>query len=214
MLRLSYLPVVCILLLSCSTPDSVILPQLEIERTPVPGRITGSIYQNQTSQSLFQDIKARRQGDILTVMLVEQTNAQNTANSSLSRSQDSTLGAPSIGLRTIDDLTLGVNSENEFTGQSANGQSNSLNGNIAVTVKEVLPGGTLLVEGEKWIQINQSQEFVRLEGVIRERDVLPNNVVYSSQVAGARITYSSKGDMAVAGRPAWGSRFFSYIWPF
>ena len=214
MLRLSYLPVVCILLLSCSTPDSVILPQLEIERTTVPGRITGSIYQNQTSQSLFQDIKARRQGDILTVMLVEQTNAQNTANSSLSRSQDSTLGAPSIGLRTIDDLTLGVNSENEFTGQSANGQSNSLNGNIAVTVKEVLPGGTLLVEGEKWIQINQSQEFVRLEGVIRERDVLPNNVVYSSQVAGARITYSSKGDMAVAGRPAWGSRFFSNIWPF
>ena len=107
-----------------------------------------------------------------------------------------------------------IESENEFNGSAANGQSNNLNGNIAVTVREVLPGGTLLVAGEKWIQINQAQELVRLEGIIRTRDIQPNNSVLSSQVADARITYSSKGMMATSGRPAWGSRFFSGIWPF
>jgi flagellar L-ring protein FlgH len=190
------------------------MPPVDITRQMLPADSNGSIYQNGRSRSFFQDIKARNIGDVLTIVLVEQTSAQNSANSSLSRSQDSLLGAPSIGSRTINDLRFGVSSENEFNGQTSSGQSNSLNGNVTVTIKEVLPGGTLLVEGEKWIQINQSQEFVKLEGIVRDRDIMPNNMVLSSQVASARITYSSKGPMATAGRPAWGSRFFSRVWPF
>jgi flagellar L-ring protein precursor FlgH len=202
------------LLLGCATSAPEPLPPIKIERTPLPSRITGSIYQNGGGAALFSDIKAARVGDILTIMLVEQTTAQNTANSSVSRNQDSTITAPGIGTRTLNDLRLGVESESEFNGAAANGQSNNLIGNIAVTVREILPGGTLLVEGEKWIQINQAQEFVKLEGIIRTRDVQPNNIVMSSQVADARITYSSKGMMASSGQPAWGSRFFTRIWPF
>jgi len=197
---------------AANMPDP--LPPIEIERTPLPSRITGSIYQTNGSVTLFSDMKAARVGDILTVMLIEQTTAQNTANSSVSRSQDASIGSPTIGTRIIDDLKFGVESENEFNGAAANGQSNNLNGNITVTVREVLPGGTLLVEGEKWIQINQAQEFVRLEGIIRSRDIMPNNVVMSSQVADARITYSSKGMMASSGQAAWGTRFFAKLWPF
>jgi flagellar L-ring protein FlgH len=201
-------------LVGCAASTPQPLPPIKIERTLLPSRITGSIYQDGGGAALFSDIKAARVGDILTVMLVEQTSAQNTANSSISRSQDSTIGAPGIGTRTLNDLRLGVESESEFSGAAANGQSNNLNGNITVTVREILPGGTLLVEGEKWIQINQAQEFVRLEGIIRSRDIMPNNIVMSSQVADARITYSSKGMMASSGQPAWGSRFFTRIWPF
>jgi flagellar L-ring protein precursor FlgH len=201
-------------LVGCAASAPQALPPIEIMRTPLPSRITGSIYQNGGGAALFSDIKATRVGDILTVMLIEQTSAQNTANSSISRNQDSSIGAPGIGTRTLNDLRLGVESESEFSGAAANGQSNNLNGNIAVTVREILPGGTLLVEGEKWIQINQAQEFVRLEGIIRSRDIMPNNIVMSSQVADARITYSSKGMMASSGQPAWGSRFFTRIWPF
>lgn len=204
-----------LLLGACASTPPPPLPPIELQRELLPSRITGSIYgDNGRSSALFRDIKAGQVGDIVTVLLVEQTTAQNTANSSVSRSQESSIEAPTLGTRIIDDLKFGVESENEFNGSAANGQSNNLNGNIAVTVREVLPGGTLLVAGEKWIQINQAQELVRLEGIIRTRDIQPNNSVLSSQVADARITYSSKGMMATSGRPAWGSRFFSGIWPF
>jgi flagellar L-ring protein precursor FlgH len=203
-----------LLLAGCVTPPTPPLPPIDLERAEVQSKLTGSIYANGRSVSFFSDIKAGRVGDILTVTLVEQTTAQNTANSTLSRSTDTSIGAPVLGTRTVDELKLGVESENEFEGSAANGQSNNLNGNIAVTVREVLPGGVLLVEGEKWIQINQAQELVRLEGLIRTRDIQPNNTVVSSQVANARITYSSKGMMANAGRPAWASRFFTSFWPF
>ncbi len=203
-----------VLLTGCVSPPTPPLPPIDLARAEVQSKLTGSIYANGRSVSFFSDIKAGRVGDILTVTLVEQTTAQNTANSTVSRSTDTSIGAPTVGNRIVDDLKFGVESDNEFEGSAANGQSNNLNGNIAVTVREVLPGGVLLVEGEKWIQINQAQELVRLEGLVRIRDVQPNNTVVSSQVANARITYSSKGMMAQAGRPAWASRFFNSFWPF
>ena len=86
-----------------------------------------------------------------------------------------------------------MNSNSNVTGESGSSQSNSLNGSIAVTVVDVLPGDNLLVQGEKWIQINQGSEYIRLHGIIRQRDVAPNNTILSTQVADARIEYSSSG---------------------
>lgn len=168
-------------------------PAYAVEIPKAPVEVSGSIFQAGTEMTLFEDIKARRVGDILTVMLVEQNAGTKSADTSLSQSTGMSVSAPVIGNTTYDNIGLTIGSEGEFAGESGSSQRNSLSGSISVTVTQVLPGGNLFVQGEKWIEINQGQEFIKLQGVIRPRDVRPNNTIMSTQVADARITYSGSG---------------------
>lgn len=177
---------------------------------PLP---SGSLYQASTAMGLFEDIKAHRVGDILTVMLVEQTSGQNSADSSINQSTEMNVQTPTFGGRTRDGMRIDLGSENSFNGQSGSSQSNSLSGSITVTVHAVLPNGNLVVEGEKWIRINQANEFVRLKGVVRPLDIDTNNMLLSTQVADARISYGGTG--ATGNNPGWAAKvLFSSIWPF
>jgi flagellar L-ring protein precursor FlgH len=168
-------------------------PRITVQRAVLPSGVNGAIYNRGMDMTLFEDIKARRIGDILTVFLVEETSGQKSSDNNLSQSAAIAIGAPTLGGVAYPDVSAGMNSNSNVTGESGSSQSNSLNGSIAVTVVDVLPGGNLLVQGEKWIQINQGKEYIRLHGIIRQRDVAPNNTILSTQVADARIEYSSSG---------------------
>ena len=90
-----------------------------------------------------------------------------------------------------------------------------MNGSITVVVVEVLPNGYLMVEGEKWLGINQGEEFVKVTGVVRPQDVRYDNTVLSTQLGNANIQYRGKGALADANAQGWLARFFnSPIWPF
>ena len=152
-------------------------------------------------------------GDILTVFLVEQTSGQNSADNSVSQATDMNVEAPTFGGSLRPNMEIDLGSENSFSGQSGTSQSNSLNGSITVTVTGQLDNGNLIVEGEKWIRINQAREFIRLQGVVRQADISTNNTVLSTQVADAHIAY---GGTATHGTgPGWAARvLFSSVWPF
>ena len=75
-----------------------------------------------------------------------------------------------------------------------------------------LPNGNLLVRGQKWIGINQGKEFIRIQGVIRPIDILPDNSIPSYKVADANISYGGQGALADANRPGLLSRFFNSRW--
>jgi len=174
---------------------------------------SGSIYQASTAQGLYEDIKAQRVGDILTVFLVEQTAGQNSADSNVNQSTEMNVQTPTFGGRSRPGMQIDLGSENTFSGQSGSSQSNSLTGSIAVTVHDVLPNGNLVIEGEKWIRINQANEFVRLKGVVRPKDIDTNNALLSTQVADARISYGGTGNHGNS--PGWAAKvLFSSIWPF
>lgn len=206
-----------ILATGCATPSNMEpmpLPEYAY-RHAEPEAVNGSIFEDSNTIALFSDIKARRVGDIVTVYLVEQTSGQNNSGTSLSQTQATTISAPTYGGRTRDNMLVDLNSGRSFSGDSDSSQSNQLNGSITVTVQEVLPGGNLLVAGDKWIQINQSREHIELQGVIRVKDISQSNSVTSTQVADARITYAGAGinkDVNVMG---WAARVvFSSLWPF
>ena len=78
-------------------------------------------------------------------------------------------------------------------------------------VSDVLNNGNLVVEGEKWLTINQGEEFVKLRGIVRPHDINPDNSIPSWRVAAANITYSGKGALADANKMGWLSRFFQSI---
>ena len=188
---------------------------------PIAGQATsGAIYESQTSLRLFEDRRAGRVGDIVTVRLLEQTNASKSSSTETSKSTSASLTNPTILGRPItrngDEVFGGsLAGDMSFDGEGASNQSNSLTGDITVTVVETLSNGNLIVQGEKWVTINQGREFIRLKGIIRSIDIGPDNSVPSGKVANAQITYSSKGVLAAANRMGLISRFFhSVLYPY
>ena len=103
-------------------------------------------------------------------------------------------------------------SDTGFDGQGGSKQSNSLEGDVTVAVVKRLSNGNLFVRGQKWIGINQGQEFIRVQGVIRPIDIQPDNSVPSYKVANAMISYGGKGALANANKQGLLARFFNSPW--
>jgi flagellar L-ring protein precursor FlgH len=185
-----------------------------------PPPAAGTIYNPAGSFDLFMDLRARAVGDILTILLVERTNASKESSTSTARGSSVDTGLPTFAGRPITSggtpiLNNEFSSDASFDGQADSSQSNRLDGSITVTVAERLPNGNLLVRGEKLITINQGEEFIRLEGIIRPVDIGPENTVPSTKVADAAISYSGRGTLQATNRPGWLTRFFnSPFFPF
>lgn len=187
-------------------------------QAPLPPAADGSVYQPGTAIALFEDHKARRVGDTITVRLAERTQASKSASTDAQKNSRVDTGAPTIlgtnltvGGRDV--LSNDWGSSQEFAGKGSSSQSNSLNGNITVTVAEVLPNGNLVVRGEKWLTLNQGEEYIQITGIVRPADIAVDNSVPSYKVADARITYSGNGVVPDANRPGLLSRFFMKLWP-
>ncbi|HEK1576648.1 TPA: flagellar basal body L-ring protein FlgH [Pseudomonas aeruginosa] len=197
-----------------------------LPRTPLPAaQNNGAIYQAGFEQNLYDDRKAFRVGDIITITLNEKTQASKKANSDIQKDSKTKMGLTSLfgsGMTTNNpigggDLSLSAEygGSRDAKGDSQAGQSNSLTGSITVTVAEVLPNGILSVRGEKWMPLNTGNELVRIAGLVRADDIATDNTVSSTRVADARITYSGTGAFADASQPGWLDRFFlSPLWPF
>lgn len=203
-----------------SPDDPYFAPKLppQDQRQMVSG---GSLFSTSNEMLLYQDQKANRVGDIITIQLTEVTDATKKADTKTKKESDVSLANPLLAGRNYvfnsgqASFETDIQSANEFRGEAESKQSNSLNGTISVTVQSVLPNGNLVVRGEKWITLNQGDEFIRLSGILRPDDVSSQNTASSSRLANARIQYSGKGAVADANAQGWLARFFnSPWWPF
>ncbi len=202
----------------CSSTPTVVADYDAPAPIPVTGvaNTGGAIYAAGTDIRLFEDLRAGRAGDILTVRLIEATSASKSANTSTSKSSSATLANPTFlgrpvtrnGMPLLDGSLSG---DSSFDGAGSSNQSNSLQGDITVTVVERYPNGNLRIRGEKWVTLNQGREFIRLDGTIRPFDIEPDNSVASTKIADAKITYSSKGALADANRMGLFARFFNSV---
>jgi flagellar L-ring protein FlgH len=182
------------------------------------GTVTaGGVYDTVGSFDLFMALRARAVGDILTVVLVERTAASKESSTSTAKGSSIDTGFPVILGKPpthngTEILNNELSSDNSFKGEADSSQSNRLDGNITVTVAERMPNGNLLVRGEKRITLNQGEEYIRLQGIVRPVDIGPQNSVPSTKLADAQIAYSGKGALADANRAGWLSRFFNSPW--
>lgn len=193
---------------------------------------TGAIYQAGYDVVLFEDSRARRVGDILTIRLTESTNASKSNSNDVSRDNNSSVTNPTIlgvnpafalpGALPIaaavgagNNLETSLTSNTAFKGKSGTKQTNSLTGDISVTIADVLPNGNLVVRGEKRLNLNSGNEYVKIAGIVRPLDIAANNVVPSSKVADATIIYNGDGAEADSSKMGWLARFFiSPVFPF
>ena len=81
-----------------------------------------------------------------------------------------------------------------------------------MVVVAVQANGNLVVQGEKWININQGEEYIRLRGIVRPNDISPDNTISSERVANADIQYSGDGTLNDANEQGWLAKFFNSPW--
>jgi flagellar L-ring protein precursor FlgH len=177
----------------------------------------GAIYRSGATRGLFEDRRASRVGDVITVNLVERTSAQKSANASTERGSNLSGGiqaSSKLPLPGLTGLSAEAGMDSEFSGKGAAAANNVFNGTITVTVIDVLANGNLLVSGEKMLAINQGNEYIRFSGVINAANLGAANTVQSTQVADARIEYRGSGFIDESNVMGWLHRFFVAINPF
>jgi flagellar L-ring protein FlgH len=165
------------------------------------------------STSLFSDIKAHRVGDILSVNVYENTQATNKAESKTEKSgQFSASSGPTSGLLGFIPLFGGqAENSNTFDGKGENLRNRNLRARMSVTVTAVKDNGDLVIEGSRSVGISNDRETMTLSGVVRQRDVRPDNSVDSYLIADAQISYRGKGAISDGSRPGLLMRLLNWI---
>ena len=205
-----------------------VTPQQEY-RQEAAANNPGSLFAASETDTLFEDSRARRVGDIVVVKLVENTKAQNKAETSSNKKSSNDYQVanmfnrghagfipfmpigpqPSVGIPILDtDSASGINS----TGKTK--RENYVTTSLATRVLRVLPGGLMEIEGAREIRVNEETEYMVVRGMIRSKDVSADNSVLSTQIADASIEYYGKGVLADKQKPGWFSRLMDNVWPF
>lgn len=174
----------------------------------------GAIYAAGPGLNLYGDRRAREVGDLLTITLVENTMATTSATTSISKQSSVDVGTPTVfgapvTLSGKDILGASAEAERDFAGKGNSAQSNRLQGSVTVTVIQRLPNGNLVVQGQKNLRLNQGDELVQIQGVVRSADIAADNTISSSKVADARIAYGGRGAVAQSNAIGWLGRFFN-----
>jgi flagellar L-ring protein precursor FlgH len=200
----------------------------------------GSLWTPYNSRSfLFGDNKARTINDIVTIKIMESSDASRNATTKLSRkgemksgigkffgSPDLTFGMDNLWGKNTDAKTaagrveqpfqpeLETTTENSFNGDGSTVRKDKFIATISAKVFEVYPNGNMLIKGNREVSINNEKQFIELSGIIRPEDISFDNVVVSTAIADAKISISGKGVIADKQNPGYGHRAFDWVWPF
>ena len=230
--KIAYSALVLLILSGCAELPSADKPSILARETSVRPQLQDPVAASKGSlvpasqvnpsayRGLFEDRRAARVGDTLTVMLNETTRASKDGGISASRSSANNVSG---GLNTSSDRnssgaaasssSLGLagsltnSGGNNFNSKGGSTASNQFSGTITVTVLEVLPNGNLNVGGEKRLAVGNEEEVIRFGGIVSPVN-LQGNTILSSQVADARIEYRGAGITDEIKNPGWLTKLF------
>lgn len=183
---------------------------------------SGSIWQANSS-GFTEDFKARKKGDIVTIVITETASASKEASTDTSRNSTVDAGIPYfLGLEKAGviknnvDLSklINANVESTYKGSGATTRKESLNATISAKVIDVLPNNNLLIEGRRNVKVNNEDQIIIIEGTIRPSDISSDNTINSIYIADARISYGGKGIISDRQSPGWLMNVVDKLWPF
>lgn len=178
----------------------------------------GGIYQKDKGSLFAMEARAHRVGDILTVSFTESFQATKSQNAASSKTSENTVTLPTVMGSILPNSLgnsgeLGSSGESTFSGSGSTNQSNSLTGLISVHVVRVYSNGNLEILGQKKLTLNNGDEYIRVSGIVRPRDISSENIVQSDRIANADINYVGAGDTARTGKKGWYTRVLDTINP-
>lgn len=167
-----------------------------------------SLYDERVFRPLTGDRKAHAVGDVLTVQVFENSSASTSADTGTRRKNN--LDAElTHGARRVGETGIVVNGE--FDGGGRTQRTNRVLITLSVSVREILPNGDLRVAGEQTLLVNQEQQRVTLEGRVRPQDISDGNLVLSTRLADARITYFGEGELSERQQRAWWRKLLDWV---
>jgi flagellar L-ring protein precursor FlgH len=216
------------ILTGCASNNEVrVMPIPEPLEEPVSGEAKpqspGTLWNGDESNWL-SDIKARRVGDIVTVLIAEQASASKNATTATDRTSSISAGISSLfGLENsianrnaniTPSSLLSASSSNAFSGGGTTTRTENLAATLTTQVIKVYPNGNLKIRGGKSVTVNNENQIIYLTGIVRSFDVTADNTVDSSNILNAQITYTGKGALSDKQKPGWLMRIFDHTWPF
>jgi len=211
-----------------SLPEHTSSPVPDVGQ-PTPERIDrsanpGSLYQPRRADYLFADNRATRTGDIVLVHIVETSSASSEANTEADKESGLNVGVEYFlgkkGFLGLNELPVGQEPNvkgslaTEFEGEGETERRTRVTGTVAARVIRVLPNGLMQVRGSREVRVNDENQIITVSGLIRSRDIGPNNAITSNQLADARIEYFGEGVLADKQKPGWLTRIVDNAWPF
>lgn len=170
---------------------------------------------NQDSASPYGTDKAYKIGDIVNIVVLENTSAQNKANTNTNVSDDLSMKlthtlqrlAPYIGTNN----QVAGNATNKFQGTGLTNRMSNVQARISAWVTDILPNGNLQIKGNHRVEVNQEIQEITITGIIRPKDITGNNTIFSYQVADAQLSVSGNGVVAESESPGFLTRLFNWI---
>jgi flagellar L-ring protein precursor FlgH len=212
--------------------DAPVLHSFEVKDMDMEDRsihdptFNAGLWKDVSSRNLFQDLRAHKVGDLVTVNIVETSKASKKAdtqaarNSSIAAGIDNAMGWEGklgrVGVPDLFDKTAMFKGsiENSFKGNGATSRDESMTASVTARVMQVRPNGNLFIKGTREIKVNSETQFIILSGLIRPEDISPDNTVLSSYIGDAKIEYTGTGSVSDKQRPGWLTRIVDFIWPF
>ncbi|HVN01630.1 MAG TPA: flagellar basal body L-ring protein FlgH [Caulobacteraceae bacterium] len=197
---------------------------LQSARLPPPSPPTANSLWRTGARTFFNDQRAGRVGDILTVLVTVNDSAKtsNTSNTALTTSN--AMGIPnffglesSLGkvMPSVDPSKL-ITTNTATSSQGAGGvnRAEQINLTIAAVVTQVLPNGNMVIQGSQEIKTNNDVRQLTVAGIVRPEDISSSNTILSSQIAEARINYGGRGDVSAVQKTPAGTGLLQRFWPF
>ncbi|MHB8066768.1 MAG: flagellar basal body L-ring protein FlgH [Desulfobaccales bacterium] len=216
---------------ACTSPSHtqskgvIMEPPKALPLPPSPPPQEGSLWAPRSTRGLLADLRASNVGDIVTVVIAENSNAQDQASTQADRSSGVKVGITSLlGLRlpqmkTFNDATVSAENAIEGTvgntskGTGVTARQSTFTTFMTTRVIQILPNNNLVIQGSRQMRINNETEIVTLSGIVRPEDLDANNQVQSPKLAEARMEFSGLGVIADKQRQGWLTRIIDHIWP-
>jgi flagellar L-ring protein precursor FlgH len=200
-------------------------PVLESAREPLPQPQTANSLWRTGARTFFNDQRAGRVGDILTVLVTVNDSAKTSNSTNAGLTTSNAVGVPNFfGLEsTLGKILPGaydpskmITTNSAMNSQGAGGinRTEQISLTIAAVVTQVLPNGNLVIQGSQEIKTNEDERQLTVAGIVRPEDISSSNTIASSQIAEARINYGGRGDIAAVQKTPAGTALLQRFWPF
>jgi len=214
-------------LAACVRPASVpVPPPAVVVIPPPPPPPTGSLWHpEQAANYPFLDVRAHFPGDLLTVVVSEQSQGKKDATtetngeSSISASVEDFFGIPAAAVKILPkgfnpQSIVKAETKRASKGDGTTTREGALTANITVRVLALDPNGNLYVRGDKIVSVNRENQHIVLSGTVRPEDIASDNSVQSSRLADARIDYYGTGVVGDKQNVPLTHRLYDWVWPF
>lgn len=193
-----------------STIVFLLLTMLTAVNLPLTQAVWAQSLYPSDQPSMFEDRKAKRTGDLVTVIIVERASARQNASTATGKDSEVSVGP---GMGVLADLIplLRIGGGDSFSADGSTTRGGSLTANVTTRVVEVYPNNTMRIEGRQKIMINGEEQEIVISGLIRSRDVAPDNTILSNFVADAEIAFLGSGVVASKNNPGIITRLFNWL---